>query len=167
MVIWYLDMFDFITLNWDKLNSLPEFIGLLIIVGGLAVAVYYVVNQKKNQAVNEIDEKTIASYKNALESTRIDLQTQLDHCSSQHEESQTQINQLNKVIAGLKGEIKTLREIPLSDMARGIQSIMETNSKILESLQSSAIILKKDTKEAKLSSQNVQEQTVEHQVVNN
>lgn len=174
-------MFDFIHLDWDKLNSLPEFIALLVIVGGVAGAVYFIINQKKNQATADIDEKTIASYKNALESTRVDLQTQLDHCTAQHEESQTQLNQLNRTIAGLQGEIKTLREIPLSDIAKGIQSIMETNSKILESLQISAVILKEDTKRTadateavreiakedrgKLTKQSIKNQTVENQVI--
>lgn len=139
-------MFDFIHLDWDKLNSLPEFIGLLVIVGGLAVAVYYVINQKRSQAVSEIDEKTIASYKNALESTRVDLQTQLDHCTSQHEDAQKSIDRLNRTIAGLQGEVKTLREIPLSDMAKGIENIMKTNSQILEALLASAVQVEPNNK---------------------
>lgn len=139
-------MFDFVTLNWDRLNSLPEFIALLVIVGGVAGAVYFIINQKRSQATTDIDEKTIASYKNALESTRLDLQTQLDHCTSQHEESQKSIDKQNRVIAGLQGEVKTLREIPLSDMAKGIENIMKTNSQILEALLASAVQVEPNNK---------------------
>lgn len=149
---------DFLTLNWNKLDSLPEFATLLVIVGVVAVAVYYIINQKRTQAVSEIDEKTIASYKNALESTRVDLQTQLDHCSANHEKSEDQIRQQDKKIAGLQGEVKTLREIPLSEMSKGIENIMNTNGKILETLQASAITLAKEN--TKISPKTVVNQTI-------
>lgn len=113
--------FDWLTIHLEKVNTLPEWASLLVFITAIGLAVWYMFNKQKNEAIQKIDVETITSYKSALESTRVDLQSQLDHCSSQHKDSQDQINQLNTIIAELQGQIKTLREIPLAEMAKGIE----------------------------------------------
>lgn len=129
---------DFLHISWDKLDSLPEFIVLIGGVSAIGLAIWYVFKRDKDKITSQNNEATIESYKNALESTRVDLQTQLDHCTAQHKDSQDQINKQNEVISGLQGEIKTLREIPLAEMAKGIESLMKINGKILDTLKAQA-----------------------------
>lgn len=135
-------MFDFITLNWNKLDSPTEWIGVAVLFGLAVGAVYIIVNQKKNQVVNEIDEKTINSYKNALDSTKKDLQSQLDHCSAQHNESQAQIDEMKKVISEQQGQINVLKEVPLVKVSRDITSIKESNTQILNAINKQATVLR-------------------------
>jgi len=127
--------FDWLTIHVDKINTLSEWTSLIFLLSIAATVVWYVLSKKKADAIQKIDSNTITSYKNALESTRTDLQTQLDHCSSQHKESQDQINELNKVISDLQGQIKTLREIPLADMAKSIDKVVVVNGKMLDELK--------------------------------
>lgn len=141
--------FDWITIHLDKIDTVPEWVTLILLLAGIGTVVWYITNKNNQEAINALDEKTITSYKSALESTRENLQTQLDHCSAQHKESQDQLNEQNKKIAGLMGEIKTLREIPLAEMANAIDSIVVTNGKILDQLKASAVTLVRDTEEAK------------------
>lgn len=136
--------FDWLTIHLDKIDTLPEWVSLVFFLSAMGLAFWYIFNKQKSEAIQKIDVETITSYKSALESTRENLQTQLDHCSAQHKESQDQLNEQNKKIAGLMGEIKTLREIPLAEMAKGIQSIMITNGKILDTLKKSAIVLENE-----------------------
>ncbi len=127
--------FDWLTIHVDKINTLSEWTSLIFLLSIAATVVWYVLSKKKADAIQKIDSNTITSYKNALESTRTDLQAQLDHCSSQHKESQDQINELNKVISDLQGQIKTLREIPLADMAKSIDKVVVVNGKMLDELK--------------------------------
>jgi len=136
--------YDWLTIHLDKIDTLPEWVSLVFFLSAMGLAFWYIFNKQKSEAIQKIDVETITSYKSALESTRENLQTQLDHCSAQHKESQDQLNEQNKKIAGLMGEIKTLREIPLAEMAKGIQSIMITNGKILDTLKKSAIVLENE-----------------------
>lgn len=136
--------YDWLTIHLDKIDTLPEWVSLVFFSSAMGLAFWYIFNKQKSEAIQKIDVETITSYKSALESTRENLQTQLDHCSAQHKESQDQLNEQNKKIAGLMGEIKTLREIPLAEMAKGIQSIMITNGKILDTLKKSAIVLENE-----------------------
>lgn len=132
--------FDWLTIHLEKVNTLPEWASLLVFITAIGLAVWYMFNKQKNEAIQKIDVETITSYKSALESTRVDLQSQLDHCSSQHKDSQDQINQLNTIIAELQGQIKTLREIPLAEMAKGIDKVVVTNGKILDELRSRKVV---------------------------
>lgn len=127
--------FDWLTIHLDKIDTLPEWVSLLFFLSAIGLAFWYIFNKQKNDAIQKIDGETITSYKSALESTRADLQAQLDHCSSQHKDSQDQINQLNTVIAELQGQIKTLREIPLAELAKGIDKVVVTNGQILDELR--------------------------------
>lgn len=127
--------FDWITIHIDKINTLSEWTSLIFILSIVAGIVWYILSKKKADAIQKIDTETIASYKNALDSTRTDLQAQLDHCSTQHKDSQDQINELNKVISDLQGQIKTLREIPLAEMAKSIDKVVIVNGKMLDELK--------------------------------
>lgn len=131
--------YDWLTIHLDKIDSLPEWASLLLFISGIGLAFWYILNKQKSDANTAMNEETIASWKNVFEATKLDLQTQLDHCSSQHKESQDQLTVQDKKIAGLMGEIKTLREIPLAEMAKGIDSIVITNGKILDALRNSNI----------------------------
>ena len=135
-------MFDFITFNWDKLNTPTEIGGLLVLIGLMVGIIYFIINQKKNQSINELDEKTIESYKNALDSTRKDLQSQLDHCSAQHDESQKQIEELKEVIHEQQGQINVLKEVPLLKVSKDISDIRLSNKKILDAINKQALVLK-------------------------
>lgn len=127
--------FDWLTIHVDKINTLSEWTSLIFILSIVAGIVWYILSKKKADAIQKIDTETIASYKNALDSTRTDLQAQLDHCSTQHKDSQDQINELNKVISDLQGQIKTLREIPLAEMAKSIDKVVIVNGKMLDELK--------------------------------
>jgi len=127
--------FDWLTIHVEKINTVQEWTSLILLISLIAGAVWYILDKKKADAIQKIDTETIASYKNALDSTRKDLQSQLDHCSSQHIDSQNQINELNKVIAELQGQIKTLREIPLAEMAKSIDKVVVVNGKMLDELK--------------------------------
>lgn len=127
--------FDWLTIHVDKINTLQEWTSLLLLLSLAAGVIWYILDKKKTDAIQKIDTDTINSYKSALDSTRKDLQSQLDHCSSQHTDSQNQINELNKVISDLQGQIKTLREIPLADMAKSIEKVVTINGKMLDELK--------------------------------
>lgn len=127
--------FDWLTIHVDKINTLQEWTSLLLLLSLAAGVIWYILDKKKTDAIQKIDTDTINSYKSALDSTRKDLQSQLDHCSSQHKESQDQINELNKVISDLQGQIKTLREIPLAEMAKSIEKVVTINGKMLDELK--------------------------------
>ncbi len=115
--------FDWITIHIDKINTLSEWTSLIFILSIVAGIVWYILSKKKADAIQKIDSNTIASYKNALESTRADLQGQLDHCSSQHKDSQEQINELKKENNQLKGRVDVLSTLPLEKITTTLDTM--------------------------------------------
>lgn len=149
-------MFDAITIDWSRINSPAEWGMLILFVGSLLGAFYIWRNRKRDQANTVLDENTIKSYQRALEAQRVDFQSQLDHCSAQHEDSKQEIAEVRKEMKQnakerdeLRGEVNLLKEIPLIEIRDGIKSISKTNGKILDQLKNSATILVKDTQDTK------------------
>lgn len=81
---------------------------------------------------------------------------ELEHCGAQHQESQSQINELKHDISNLQGQITVLKDIPLQEIRDGIRDLKEhskdssannkkvaiTNGKILDTLRHSAVDLR-------------------------
>lgn len=104
--------------------------GLLLLVTAIAVLVgniYYVIRSKTNKIQKEEIEQ---------------LKKDFAGCEAKHVESQKDIHRL-------EGQLEASRNIPLIEIKDGIKSIAITNGKILDRLDSSAITLKQDTKDAK------------------
>lgn len=100
---------DFLTVQWHKLDSLPEFFMLIVGVCAVGLAVWYVFNKKKTDAVEKLDERTIKSYQEnnkALEDRLKLVETETKTCHEQHAESL-------KLIHGLQGEIKAYKDLAL------------------------------------------------------
>lgn len=79
-----------------------------------------------------------------------------------------------KAIADLQGQIKVYKELPLQEMAKAMQdisegnkAIAESNRQILLSLQNSAVIAAGDRSTLLHPIQNIDQQTVETQVIRN
>lgn len=157
--------FDWLTIHLDKIDTLPEWVSLLFFLSAIGLAFWYMFNKQKADANTLLNEETISSYKSALEGTRIDLQTQLDHCSAQHKESQDQLAEQNLRIEGLMGEIKTLKEIPLAEMAKGIEKVVSINAKMLDELKKKAFIDAEDRENLNSQSQTIDTQMVKEQVI--
>lgn len=115
-------------MNWTEiLQAGLVILGVSAAFSILAGNVYYVIRSKSSK----IKDEDIAQ-----------LKLDFAHCEGQHKDSL-------KMIHTLQGEINTLKDIPLTELSRGIKNISRTNQKILTTLENSAVTLKRDTKEAK------------------
>lgn len=95
-------MFDFININWDKLNSPTELGAFILIIITIGTAVWYILSKRKADAVEKLDQRTILSYKERLEVVEKETQD----CHNQHAESL-------KMIHTLQGELNTYKELVL------------------------------------------------------
>ena len=110
---------DFLTVQWSKLDSLPEFFMLIAGVCAVGLAIWYVFNKKKTDAVEKLDERTIKSYQEnnkALEDRLKIVEAETKTCHEQHGESL-------KLIHGLQGELKAYKDLALipKDFIKEIQ----------------------------------------------
>lgn len=103
---------DFLTVQWSKLDSLPEFIMLIGGIAAIGLAIYYIFTRDKNKVVSENNKATIESYKERLEIVELETKT----CHEQHAESL-------KLIHGLQGELKAYKDLALipKDFIKEIQ----------------------------------------------
>ena len=102
-------MFDFLTINWDKLNSAPEIGTLLFGLAAAGVVVYYFFDNKKQKENRKIDGQTIKAYKEntqALEERVKIVEQETSHCQEQHAENLTKITHM-------EGELKAYKELVL------------------------------------------------------
>lgn len=93
---------DFLTVQWNKLDSLPEFFMLIVGIAAIALAIYYIFTRDKNKITSENNKATIESYKERLEVVEVETKD----CHEQHAESL-------KLIHGLQGELKAYKELVL------------------------------------------------------
>lgn len=131
---------DFLTVQWHKLDSLPEFFMLVVGVCAAGLAVWYVFNKKKTDAVEKLDERTIKSYQEnnkALEGRLKIVEAETRTCHEQH-------NKSLKLIHGLQGKIEILKDIPLNNIDKSLNNISISNKEILERLNKSAKIRAKE-----------------------
>ena len=131
---------DFLTVQWSKLDSLPEFFMLIVGVCAVGLAVWYVFNKKKTDAVEKLDERTIKSYQDnnkALEDRVKIVEAETKDCHQQHADSL-------KLIHGLQGKIEILKDIPLNNIDKSLNNISISNKEILERLNKSAKIRAKE-----------------------
>lgn len=126
---------DFLTVQWHKLDSLPEFFMLVVGIAAIALAIYYIFTRDKNKIVSENNKATIESYKERLEIVEAETRT----CHEQHGESL-------KLIHGLQGKIEILKDIPLNNIDKSLNNISISNKEILERLNKSAKIRAKEVK---------------------
>ena len=116
-------MFDFLNINWDKLNSPVEWATLLVVLSGAGMAVWYIFNRKKSDAVEKLDQRTIVSYKERLEI----VEKETKDCHEQHAESLKQISEL-------RGELKAYKELVLipADFLKELQRNQREIIKLLK-----------------------------------
>lgn len=95
-------MFDFLNINWEKLNSPVELATLVVIVSAVGVAIWYTLNRKKSDAIEKLDQRTILSYKERLEV----VEKETKDCHEQHADSIKQISEL-------RGELKAYKALVL------------------------------------------------------
>lgn len=89
------------------------------------------------------------------------LEKELKYAHDQHNENQ-------KAISNLEGQLQTYKEIPLKSIASSLEAlpkIVDSNSKILDTLKGSALIAATDRDALVNPNQKVENQVVEHQVV--
>ncbi|WP_438979895.1 hypothetical protein [Polynucleobacter sp.] len=101
--------FDYLNFDLTKLNSVPEFISLGVILL-LAFGVFWAIkNRKLNEDNIELNKETIETYKEnnkALADRLIIVENETKMCRSDHAQSQ-------KDIASLQGEIKAYNDLSL------------------------------------------------------
>jgi esterase/lipase len=89
------------------------------------------------------------------------LEKELKYAHSQHVDNQ-------KAISNLEGQLQTYKEIPLKSIASSLEAlpkIVDSNSRILETLQGSAVIAATDRDALVNSNQTVENQVVQNQTV--
>ena len=126
---------DFLTVQWSKLDSLPEFIMLIGGISAIGLAIWYVFTRDRNKITGENNRATIESYKERLEAVELETKT----CHEQHGKSL-------KLIHGLQGKIEILKDIPLNNIDKSLNNISISNKEILERLNKSAKIRAKEVK---------------------
>ena len=102
-------MFDFLTINWDKLNSAPEIGTLLVGLAAASVVVYYFFDSKKQKENRKLDDQTIKAYKEntqALEERVKIVEQETSNCQEQHAENLAKITRM-------EGELKAYKELVL------------------------------------------------------
>ena len=101
--------FDYLNFDLTKLNSIPEFISLGVILL-LAFGIFWAIkNRKLNEDNIELNKETIETYKEnnkALADRLIIVENETKMCRSDHAQSQ-------KDIASLQGEIKAYNDLSL------------------------------------------------------
>lgn len=119
-------MFDFISVEWSKLNSLPELGTLILALVGVAFAVYYIFLRKKEQSDEDIINNyqvSIDSYKERLEA----VETETRSCHEQHKETIKQLGEL-------KGRLDVVEDIPLEKIAATMSDIQEETKEVLKTV---------------------------------
>lgn len=132
-------------------------IGYIAFIAGAALAVF---SRIPKQTITNYVELSTAQEKriDALEKqAKVDRQNHMENI---------------KAIADLQGQIKVYKELPLQEMAKAMQDISEvnkliaaSNQQILKTLESSVIIAADDRSDLLHPTQNIQQQTVETQVI--
>lgn len=114
---------DFLIINWNKIDTLPELLLLVTASAGIAIAVYYLFVRNKDSLTRENDKATIESYKERLEV--VELETK--DCHQQHAESL-------RLIHGLQGEIKAYKDLALipKDFVKELQRNQKEIIKLLK-----------------------------------
>lgn len=119
-------MFDFVIIQWEKLNSLPEFGALIVAIVGVAFAVYYIFLRKKEQSDEDIIKNyqvSIDSYKERLEAVEAETKS----CHDQHKETIKQLGEL-------KGRLDIVEDIPLEKIAESMQQIQRESAEVLKTV---------------------------------
>lgn len=114
---------DFLIVNWNKLDSLPE---IIMLIGGMAaigLAVYYIFTRDKNKIVGENNKATIESYKERLEVVEAETKS----CHEQHAQNLEKINTM-------QGELKAYKELVLipKDFIKELQRNQKEIIKLLK-----------------------------------
>lgn len=119
---------------------------------------------------SRIPKQTISNQKDLIET----YEKRLKALEDQKDEDRKQHIENVKAIAELQGQIKVYKELPLQEMATAMQeisrvnkTIAESNTEILRTLKDSALIAADDRTTLLHPIQNVENQTVETQVVKN
>lgn len=134
-------------------------IGYIVGVGGGILALF-----------SRIPKQTISNQKDLIETYEKRLKALEDQSA---EDRRNHLEQV-RAIADLQGQIKVYKELPLQEMATAMQrisqvneTIAKSNEQILKTLNASAIIAAGDRSTLLHPVQNVEQQTVETQVVKN
>lgn len=119
---------------------------------------------------SRLPKQTIENQKDLIETYEKRLKALEDQSAEDRKNHLEQV----KAIADLQGQIKVYKELPLQEMATAMQEISrvnkgiaESNTEILRTLKSSAVIAAVDRSELLHPTQNITKQTVETQVIKN
>lgn len=154
--------YDWIVIQLNKLDTIPEWATLIALIVAIAGAVWYVINRDKTKANADLSNKTIAilQQNNKALSDRITIvegetkecneRSKKDRLASeeQHKESMALIHQMG-------GELKAYKDLTLipkdfiTELNTRMRENVENTGKILGTLESSAATLEQDTADAK------------------
>ena len=99
-----------------------------------------------------VSNKSYIELDKARQASLVALEEKLKEATAKHVEDRME---LTKSISDLQGQIKVYKELPLRELADGINEIGRTNLKILERLETSATTLVANTHDAAIAVQGV------------
>lgn len=97
-----------------------------------------------------------------------DLKERVEILEKEREDAREQHIENQRAISNLEGQLNTYKEIPLKSIASSLEAlpkIVDSNSRILETLQGSAVIAATDRDALVNSNQTVENQVVQNQTV--
>lgn len=154
--------YDWIIIQLNKLDTIPEWATLLAIILAIAGAVWYLVNRNNTEANADLSNKTIEilQQNNKALADRIKIvEDETKECTersnrdrlaseNQHKESMALIHQMKGKLEAYQGLTLVSKEV-ITDLSSSMQQNVENTGEILSTLQSSAVTLKQDTEDAK------------------
>lgn len=158
----YSMQYDWIVIQLNKLDTIPEWATLLFIIVAVAGAVWYMVNRDKTEANFDLSSKTIdilQQNNKALEGRIKIVEDETKECNdrsardreasnNQHKESMALIHQMSGKLEAYEGLTLVSKEV-ITDLSSSMQQSVANTTDILETLKSSAVTLKYDTADAK------------------
>lgn len=114
---------DWLTVRLDKIDSLGELAMFFTFAVAVGLAVWYIFNKKKFDAVEKLDERTILSYKERL----LIVEKETKTCHEQHEETK-------QMVRHLQGQLDAYSKMVLipADFIKDIQRNQKEIIKLLK-----------------------------------
>jgi hypothetical protein len=138
--------------------------GIVSIVSGGVVIIFGRTSRLNTATANEL----ITNLQKLREADKEEFNYRIQALEALHIEDQKQHVANVTAIANLQGQIQTYKDIPLQKLAAAMESLKtdsranaDTNAKILETLQASAVVLAKDTSSVAAATERVRS-TLEH-----
>jgi phage-related protein len=127
-------------------QTIQDVLIAVALIGGIIV---YSRGRIPQQTIKNLDEsnKSYVALDLARQTSIKNLETKIDDIVKAHT---NEVLTLNKSMAELQGQVKVYKELPLRELADGINKVAETNALILQTLKTSAAIASKSANDGGL-----------------